>query len=50
MKALSIQQPWAFLIVNGLKDIENRDWSTTFRGLIYVHAGKTLDTEGYAYV
>lgn len=25
MKCLSIQQPWAWLIVNGFKDIENRD-------------------------
>jgi hypothetical protein len=40
----------AFLIVNQLKDIENREWATRYRGLLYVHAGKTLDTEGYAYV
>lgn len=26
MKAISIKQPWAYLIVNGLKDIENRTW------------------------
>lgn len=40
MKALSIQQPWAWLIVNGPKDIENRTWYTPFRGRVYVHAGK----------
>ena len=26
MKCLSIKQPWAWLIVNGFKDVENRDW------------------------
>lgn len=29
---LSIRQPWAWLIVNGYKDIENRTWPTHFRG------------------
>lgn len=41
--ALSIMQPWAGLIVNGLKDIENRSWSTRFRGPVLIHAGKKLD-------
>lgn len=27
MKALSIKQPWAWLICTGYKDIENRDWA-----------------------
>ena len=39
MKALSIRQPWAYLIVNGIKDVENRTWHTDFRGRIFVHAG-----------
>lgn len=26
MIALSIRQPWAWLIINAGKDIENRDW------------------------
>jgi hypothetical protein len=43
MKALSIRQPWAWLIVNGLKDIENRTWSSKFRGAFYVHASQKLD-------
>ena len=42
MKALSIRQPWAWLIVHGYKDIENRTWSTDFRGRVYVHAGKRM--------
>lgn len=39
MKALSVRQPWAWLIVNGYKDIENRDWSTQQRGRIWIHTG-----------
>ncbi|TDQ27647.1 ASCH domain-containing protein [Tenacibaculum caenipelagi] len=38
MKALSIKQPWASLIANGIKDIENRTWKTSFRGRIYIHS------------
>lgn len=49
MKALSIQQPWAWLIVNGLKDIENRTWRSTFRGRVLVHAGKQIDAEAWEY-
>jgi hypothetical protein len=40
MKILSIKQPWASLIVNGLKDIENRDWRTHHRGPVLVHASQ----------
>ena len=43
MKALSIRQPWAWLIVHGYKDVENRTWSTKFRGRVQVHAGKFPD-------
>lgn len=39
MKALTIKQPWAQLIVDGIKPIENRTWKTNFRGRVYVHAG-----------
>ena len=45
MKALSILQPWAWLIVNGHKDIENRNWHTRFRGRFIVHAGKKWGRE-----
>lgn len=36
-------QPWAALIVHGVKDIENRSWSTRFRGPVLIHAGKKFD-------
>lgn len=38
MRSLSIKQPWASLIAQGIKDIENRTWKTHFRGKIYIHA------------
>lgn len=50
MKALSIQQPWAQLIVEGLKDIENRTWRHSLRGEILVHAGKRVDTHSYVWL
>ena len=39
-KALTIKQPYASLIVEGIKDIENRTWKTNYRGRILIHAGK----------
>jgi len=40
MKVLSIRQPWAWAIVSGFKSVENRTWSTTYRGRLLIHAGK----------
>ncbi len=48
MKALSISQPWSWLIVNGHKDIENRDWYTSHRGFLLIHAGKQVDSSFFA--
>lgn len=42
MLALSIRQPWAWLILHGGKDIENRDWPTKVRGRVLVHAAKGM--------
>jgi len=42
-KALTIKQPWASLIINGRKDIENRTWKTNYRGRVWIHAGLTKD-------
>lgn len=44
MKCLTIHQPWASAIVAGIKGVENRWWRTGFRGLLAIHAGKSLDT------
>jgi hypothetical protein len=47
MKALSIRQPWAWLIIHGGKDIENRTWSTKLRGRVLVHAAKGMSRPEY---
>lgn len=44
MKAISIRQPWAWLIVNGFKDIENRSWDTKYRGIVLIHASSRKPT------
>lgn len=38
VKALSIRQPFAELILRGLKDVENRTWFTKYSGLLLIHA------------
>lgn len=43
MKALSIQQPWAWAILHAGKDIENRTWPTDYRGPLLIHASKRYD-------
>jgi hypothetical protein len=40
MKALSIRAPWWWFILHGGKDIENRDWSTRYRGPLLIQASK----------
>ena len=47
MKALSIRQPWASLIVAGIKDIENRSWVTNYSGKLLIHAAQKFDKKGY---
>ncbi len=44
--ALSVRQPWASLIVAGLKSVEIRSWPTNYRGVLHIHAAKTIDTDG----
>ena len=43
MKALSLKQPWAELILQGRKTIELRKWNTKFRGEFLIHASKSPD-------
>jgi hypothetical protein len=58
--ALSIRQPWAWLIAKGYKDIENRNWKIGRKVAlgavnftvklpirVYIHAGKSFDAEGF---
>lgn len=45
---LSIRQPWAWLIVRGIKPVENRTWRTQFRGRVLIHAGITYPKREHA--
>lgn len=58
IKCLSIKQPYAHWITHpemfinaGIqpKKIENRDWNTSERGTIFIHAGKNFDADGFGY-
>lgn len=40
MPCFSIRQPWPWAIFVLGKDVENRSWSTRYRGPILIHAGK----------
>ena len=46
MKAISIHQPWASLLVTGRKRFETRAWHTTHRGPVAIHASKLLTCVG----
>lgn len=43
MKALTLWQPWATLIALGAKRFETRSWTTNYRGLLAIHAGRRRD-------
>ena len=43
MKVITIKQPFASLIAEGLKEYEFRTWKTKYRGEILIHAGKGID-------
>lgn len=45
MKTLTIKQPYATLIQQGIKEYEFRTWKTNYRGEILIHAGKGIDKE-----
>lgn len=37
-RCLTVKNPWAYLIVYGIKDVENRTWKTNYRGNVFIHA------------
>jgi hypothetical protein len=37
-RVLSVRPPWAWSIIFGGKDVENRSWDTAYRGPILIHA------------
>lgn len=44
--AITIRQPWARAIAAGIKTVENRGRSTSYRGLVAIHASRTVDKAG----
>lgn len=51
MKAISIRQPEAWLIVNGHKDVENRSKPTSKREFVAVHAAlKPMTRDDWAWL
>lgn len=46
MKAITLWQPWASLVADGIKPVENRGiWRYKHRGRIAIHAAKIYDNE-----
>lgn len=43
VKAITLYQPWASLIILGAKRFETRSWGSEYSGLLVIHAGKTLE-------
>lgn len=39
MRVLTLKEPWAGLIISGVKKIETRSWKTNYRGELFIHAG-----------
>lgn len=50
MRALTLTQPWATLVIRGRKQVETRSWSTPYRGPLAIHAaaGWTADDREFA--
>ena len=40
MKALTLTEPWATLVMLGAKRYETRSWNTRYRGQLIIHAAK----------
>ena len=49
MRALSLTQPWATLVVLGAKSFETRSWTTTYRGPLLIHAAKRFPSYARAF-
>lgn len=43
MRCISIRQPWAWLICQGVKNVENRTWKSPYRGELAIHASQKFD-------
>lgn len=47
MRAISVRQPWAGFIIDGLRPFEIRTWTTDYRGPIVIHVPQKLDKKAF---
>ena len=47
VKTLSVRNPQSYLICTGIKDVENRSWSTDYRGELYIHSSGRQDYDRF---
>lgn len=45
LKVLTLRQPWATLVAEGIKKYEFRSWKTNYRGKVLIHAGTGIDKD-----
>lgn len=45
MKVITLKQPWATLVAEGIKKYEFRTWKTNYRGKVLIHAGAGIDKQ-----
>jgi hypothetical protein len=50
MKVLSVRPPWSTLIVAGIKPVENRSWSSLYRGKLLIHSSQKWDYSGAEWI
>lgn len=51
MKVLSIKNPYAYWVINGIKDVENRTWKTDYRGKLLIHvSGESMRNADYIHM
>jgi hypothetical protein len=46
LTCLSIPNPASYLVCYGIKDVDNRTWSTDYRGTLYIHSGGRVSFRG----
>lgn len=50
IKTISLKQPWATLLVLGVKTIETRSWASAYRGPLAIHASASTDKDLMAFL
>lgn len=46
LTCLSVNNPVSYLICYGIKDVENRTWTTEYRGTLYIHSSGRVGFRG----